>query len=88
VISLQESITGPQQATECGAHGPYVSTWWTIPMPDGGKCSSWTGCPVCIREREQQKRGYGKARFRYPHRPSYDVVVITNGTEKRFEEKS
>ena len=80
-------LDGPTQAAECGAHGPYVSTYWTMPIRRG-TVTSWSGCPRCILEREQAKRGYGKARFRYPHRPDYHFTTVINGVSKTGEDKS
>jgi hypothetical protein len=85
MISMQSQLQGPQQNAECKEHGSYVSTFWTMPMPHGDGVSSWTGCPACVREHFAAKRGYGKARFKFAHRPSYEVVTIANGIEKREE---
>ena len=85
MISMQGQIQGPTQATECKAHGKYASTFWTMPMPHGSSVSSWTGCPVCVREHFAAKRGYGKPRFKFAHRPSYEVVTVRNDEERREE---
>lgn len=84
MMSLNEQMQGPKQSTECKAHGPYISTFWTMPMR-GGSVSSWTGCPSCVREHAAVKRGFGKARFKFAHRPSYEVVTVTGSDERRQE---
>lgn len=87
MMSMQTQINGPKESAQCGAHGPYVSTFWTMPIR-GGSVTSWTGCPDCVREHAAAKRGYGKPRFKYAHRPSYEVVTVANGEERREEVKA
>jgi hypothetical protein len=82
MIAVSEGLDGPQQKTECKAHGAYVSTFWTLPAPRG-TVSSWSGCPACVREQVIAKRGGRKASFRFAHRPSYEMVTVRDGEETR-----
>lgn len=82
MISIENQMQGEKVSAQCGAHGPYISTFWTIPILRG-TVTSWSGCPVCVREQVRAKRGYGKARFKYAHRPSYEVLTVIDGVETR-----
>jgi hypothetical protein len=84
MIDLSKQMHGATQEAECKEHGAYISTYWTMPMPNGS-ISSWTGCHVCVGEHFRAKRGYGKPRYRFPHRPDYFMTTSINGIEETKE---